>query len=67
MTDASRVGRPAASSRLSSGTGIPWFFATRALPIAILLVAMSSSTAGPSSPGSAAQKGLVLSRASAPP
>ena len=31
--------------------------------MAILLVAMSSTTAAPSSPGSAAQNGLVLKRA----
>ena len=54
------------ASRLSSGTGTPALFAaTRALPNAILLVAMSSTTDGPPcSPGTAAQNGLVLKRAS---
>ena len=50
-----------------SGAGLPSFFATRILPIATALVAMSSkSGACRSVPGTAMQTGFVTNRASVP-
>ena len=61
------MGLPLASIKAPSGAGLPSFFATRILPIATALVAMSSNSAGwRSVAGIAMQTGFVTNRASVP-
>jgi hypothetical protein len=52
---------------MPASTGLPSFFATRTLPMAMALVAMSSSSGGSASvPGMPMQTGLVEKRESLP-
>lgn len=62
------VGLPSASMMLRSGAASPFSASTRALLIAIALVAMSITSGGrPLGIGPAKHSGLVVSRATRPP